>query len=172
VAEFVSGAPIFRAALLRFPRGETLASADMLTRTSPSDALAIESSLEVAAERAGDLTPRVYETLFERQPQMQAQFWRDRDGAIRGEMLMRVFEAILDFIGERKYADHLIQCEVVTHAGYDVPPQVFATFFGVVADVVREACAEAWTGEMAAAWQRTLADLDFYVSHPDQAATA
>jgi hemoglobin-like flavoprotein len=141
-------------------------------RTEPADAAAIERSLEIAAERAGDLTPRVYEVLFERQPEMKAHFWRDQNGAIKGEMLMRVFEAIFDFIGERQYADHLIQCEVVTHAGYDVPPDVFATFFGLVAEVVREACADGWTPQMDAAWGRTLADLDFYVTHPDQAATA
>jgi hemoglobin-like flavoprotein len=140
-------------------------------RTDPADAVAIERSLEIAAERGGDLTPRVYEVLFDRQPEMKALFWRDSNGAIKGEMLMRVFEAILDFIGERQYADRLIQCEVVTHAGYDVPPDVFATFFGLVGEVVRETCGEAWTAEMDAAWRRTLAELDFYVTHPDQAAT-
>ena len=81
---------------------------------------------------------------------------------------MRVFEAILDFIRERQYADHLIQCEVVTHAGYDVPPPVFATFFGVVAEVVQDSCGEAWTGAMAQAWRVTLADLDYFVTHPEQ----
>jgi hemoglobin-like flavoprotein len=141
-------------------------------RTDPADAAAIERSLELAAERAGDLTPRVYEILFDRQPQMKPMFWRDTGGAIKGEMLMRVFEAIFDFIGERQYADHLIQCEVVTHAGYDVPPDVFATFFGLVGEVVREACAGGWTPAMDGAWRRLLADLDFYVTHPNQAETA
>ncbi|HEY2707790.1 MAG TPA: globin [Caulobacteraceae bacterium] len=143
-----------------------------MTRTDPADAKAIELSLEVAAERAGDLTDAVYARLFERQPEMKALFWRDTNGSIKGEMLMRVFEAIFDFIGERRYADHLIQCEVVTHAGYDVPPNVFATFFGVVAETVREACGPGWTAAMDAGWKLTLADLDFYVTHPEQLAPA
>jgi hemoglobin-like flavoprotein len=137
-------------------------------RTNPADAAAIERSLEIASERAGDLTPTVYELLFARQPEMQALFWRDTNGLIKGEMLMRVFEAILDFIGERKYADHLIQCEVVTHAGYDVPPDVFCTFFPLVAEVVQSACGDAWTDAMAQAWRTTLADLDHFVTHPEQ----
>ena len=137
-----------------------------MQRTDPVDAQAIEASLELAAERGGDLTPRVYEALFERQPDMKALFWRDSSGLIRGEMLMRVFEALIDFIGERRYADHMIECEVVTHEGYDVPRDVFATFFGVVGEVVREACGPGWSGEMDRAWRRTLADLDHYVSHP------
>lgn len=139
-------------------------------RTDPADAVAIERSLEIAGEEAGDLTASVYATLFERQPQMLALFWRDGDGAIKGEMLMRVFEAILDFVGERRYADHLIQSEVVTHEGYDVPREVFATFFGVVAEAVRAACGPRWSSEMGAAWDRTLADLDRYVGRPEQAA--
>ena len=138
--------------------------------TDPAHADAIERSLEIAAERGGDLTPIVYARLFERQPEMKLLFWRDTDNSIKGEMLMRVFEAILDFIRARQYAHHLIQTEVITHAGYDVPPEVFATFFGLVAEVVEETCGPDWTPAMARAWRRTLADLDYYVTHPDQVA--
>ena len=138
--------------------------------TDPRDAEAIEASLEIAGERGGDLTPIVYERLFARQPEMKTLFWRDSSDAIKGEMLMRVFEAILDFVGARKYSDHLIQTEVVTHAGYDVPPAVFATFFGLVAEVVEEVCGPDWSPAMAAAWRRTLADLDYYVTHTEQVA--
>lgn len=135
-----------------------------MTRTDPADAEIIVESLALAGERAGDLTPRVYALLFARQPEMEVLFWRDTKGAIRGEMLMRVFEAILDFIGERRYADHMIEAEVITHEGYDVPRAVFATFFGVVAEVVKEACGREWTPAMASAWRRLLVDLDTYVN--------
>jgi hemoglobin-like flavoprotein len=135
-----------------------------MSRTDPADAEAIEDSLALAGERAGDLTPRVYALLFARQPEMEAQFIRDTQGAIRGEMLMRVFEAILDFIGERRYADRMIEAEVLTHEGYDVPREVFATFFGVVGEVVEQACGPDWTATMAAAWRRLLTDLDAYVN--------
>ena len=137
--------------------------------TDPADAEAIEKSLEIAAERGGDLTPVVYGRLFERQPDMQALFWRDTTHAVKGEMLMRVFEGILDFIRARQFADHLISTEVVTHAGYDVPPDVFATFFGLVAEVIEEACGPDWTPALAGAWRRTLADLDVFVIHPSRA---
>jgi hypothetical protein len=61
---------------------------------------------------------------------------------------------------------------VVTHAGYDVPPDVFRVFFGTVADTLRELLAEAWRPDIDEAWRTLLADLDFYVTHPDQAETA
>ena len=123
----------------------------------------IERSLELLAER-GDPTPLVYARLFARQPQMQARFWRDADGAIKGEMLSRVFEALLDFIGERRYAHIMIGVELVTHEGYDVPRDVFATFFGVVAETVRDELGPDWTPAMDAAWQDLLAELAGYVA--------
>jgi hemoglobin-like flavoprotein len=132
-------------------------------RTEPAHARAIERSLEIAAEREGDLTPQVYKRLFEQQPDMEVLFSRDTRGLIKGEMLMRVFETILDFVGERRYADHLISAEVITHEGYEVPRDVFATFFGIVADVVRGSCGPEWTEEMNRSWQQLLEDLAQYV---------
>jgi hemoglobin-like flavoprotein len=132
-------------------------------------ARAITHSLELAGARCPDLTGPVYARLFAEHPAMERLFWRDSSGAVKGEMLARVFEAILDFIGERAYAHHLIQCEVVTHEGYDVPPEVFGVFFTVVAATIRETLAGDWTPTMDAAWTRLLEELDYYASHPDQA---
>ena len=129
----------------------------------------ITHSLERAGELGGDITARVYARLFADHPEMEALFMRDANGAVKGEMLMRVIEAILDFIGPRKFARTLIQCEVVTHEGYDVPPEVFGVFFGTVAATVREILGPEWTPAMDAAWTGLLADLDHYVTHSDQA---
>jgi hemoglobin-like flavoprotein len=134
------------------------------------EALIIES-FERAGAVCDDLTPLVYRRLFNQQPSMEALFVRDANGQVRGEMLARVIEAILDFVGDRIYAATLIQCEVVTHDGYDVPPEVFRTFFGVVAETLREVIGEAWTPAIDAAWASLLADLDFYVTHSDQSQT-
>ena len=124
----------------------------------------IEKSLELVGARGVDPTAKVYERLFAAHPQMQAHFWRDATGAIRGEMLSRTFEAILDFVGERKYAAHMIGAELVTHEGYDVPREIFATFFGVVADTLRDLLADDWTAEMDGAWRDLLAEIDGYVN--------
>ncbi|MCI3134901.1 globin [Phenylobacterium aquaticum] len=131
----------------------------------------VELSFELAAERCEDLTPLVYARLFRENPEMEALFWRDSNNQVKGEMLSRVVRAILDFVGERLYAATLIQCEVITHEGYDVPPKVFGLFFGTVRDTLRELLAADWSAEMDAAWDKTLTELDFYVTHPDQAET-
>jgi len=132
----------------------------------------IESSLERVAERTGDLTPLVYERLFSRHPEMKPLFWRDTSNAVKGEMLAKVFEIILDFIGDNLFAANMIQCEVITHAGYDVPPEIFRIFFGTVAEVIAEQLGDEWTPALAAAWKDLLAQLDFFVTHPDQNETA
>jgi hemoglobin-like flavoprotein len=131
----------------------------------------IEASLEIAAERCEDLTSGVYRRLFAAHPDMEALFLRDSNNLVKGEMLARVIEAILDFAGPRHYAATLIQCEVITHAGYDVPPEVFRIFFGTVAAELREVLGRDWTPPIDEAWRRLLEQLDFYVTHPDQAAT-
>jgi hemoglobin-like flavoprotein len=122
----------------------------------------VEASLEQVAERDIDLTPAVYALMFEAFPDTEPYFWRDQDGAIKGEMLSRVFAAILDFVGERRYADNMIETEMVTHEGYDVPREVFATFFGFVARAVSEALGPDWTSDMAEAWREMLADIEAY----------
>jgi hemoglobin-like flavoprotein len=126
-------------------------------------AAAIEASLERVAELSEDPTALVYARLFAQQPQMAPLFWRDTRDAIKGEMLARTFAAILDFVGERRYAGHMIGTELITHEGYDVPREVFATFFAVVGETVAEILGAEWTAELAAAWRELLAEIDVYV---------
>lgn len=128
-----------------------------------SYAEAVEASLDAVAELGEDPTERVYARLFADNPDMAPLFWRDTNGAIKGEMLSRVFAAILDFVGERHYASHMIGAEMITHEGYDVPREVFATFFRVVGDTLREMLGGAWTPQMETGWRNMLADIDVYV---------
>lgn len=132
--------------------------------TSPAFAQAdiIERTLELVGERGVDPTPRVYERLFEIHPQMQAHFWRDTTGAVKGEMLARTFEAILDFVGDRRYAQHMIGTEMVTHEGYDIRREVFITFFGIVRDSARAVLGAEWTPAFEIAWTEMLAEMDAY----------
>jgi len=132
----------------------------------------ITTSLELVAERCPDLTPLVYARLFAEHPQLEVLFWRDTTNAIKGEMLAKVFEIILDFIGDNLYAARMIQCEVVTHTDYDVPPDIFRIFFGVVAATIQDQLGNDWTADSAAGWTKLLADIDYFVTHPDQNETA
>ncbi len=136
------------------------------------DGAVISQTLDLAGERCADPTPLVYARLFAAHPDMEALFIRDTDGSVRGEMLTRVFEMILDFVDRRAYGAQLIQCEVVTHEGYGVPPTVFGAFFASVADTVRGLIADDWTPTMSEAWRTLLIDLNWFADHPDQMAPA
>lgn len=131
--------------------------------TSPEDRALIERSLEIAAEHGGDLTAAVYARLFRERPELEAMFVMDTDGAVRGEMLSRVFDAILDFIGARTYAQNWMNAEATTHEGYLVSREDFSRFFEIVGEIVREACGDAWNAEMGAAWSRVVGEIRAYV---------
>lgn len=139
-------------------------------RPSPAEAELIVESLELAGERCGDLTPHVYRRLFREQPQMEALFGNDRRDQVKGEMLARVIQAILDFLGEQHYAANLIRTEVINHAGFQVPPSVFSTFFETVAATLADLLGEEWTPEMDAAWKGLVDDLTAFAALPAQTA--
>jgi|SRR5690349_23378867 hemoglobin-like flavoprotein len=144
----------------------------MTRKMRTKNANAIVASLELASERLGDLTPHVYAALFAEYPEMKPLFWRDTNNAVKGEMLAKVFEIVLDFVGDNLFASNMIQCEVITHSGYDVPPDVFAVFFGIVRKVLCDQLGADWTSAFEAAWNELLAELDYFVTHPDQSETA
>ncbi len=131
--------------------------------TSPADRVLIERSLEIAAENGGDLTSAVYARLFRERAELEAMFVMDTDRGVRGEMLARVFAAILDLIGDGAYAQNWIRAEATTHEGYLVPRADFARFFEIVAETVRDACGADWDGAMEEAWSDLLLAVRVYV---------
>ncbi|THD78206.1 MAG: globin [Phenylobacterium sp.] len=122
-----------------------------------AESLLIEESLERLVERAGDPTPAVYARLFARFPDMEALFVRDRDGAIRGEMLTKTLECALDLAGPNAYAANFIACEAVNHDGVGVPREIFATFFEVSVETFAELMGPEWTPAYAQAWAGLIA---------------
>ena len=100
----------------------------------------------------GDPTALVYARLFAAHPEMAALFCNDASGAVRGEMLARVFDTIFDYIAGNSWAAHLLVAEGENHAAYGVPPALFTGFFAIVAATVRDAIGADWTVETAAAW--------------------
>jgi hypothetical protein len=101
---------------------------------------------------------------------MQALFSSNK--AVRGEMLAKVIDAIFDFLGPRTYSNYMVQCEVVTHESYGVPREIFATFFGMVAETVEDVAGPDWTPDMAESWADLLRELDRFVQNQDQTALA
>lgn len=117
----------------------------------------IERSFELAAEQVSDVTARVYEKLFARYPEMQPLFVRDKTGTVRGEMLARTIDVILDSIDRNTYGENFVRCEVITHEGYGVPREVFPRFFEAIVSALREILGADWTPAMEHDWNALLA---------------
>jgi hemoglobin-like flavoprotein len=133
---------------------------DVQCEVSVMSADPVERSFELAAERCGDLTPLVYQRLFRQHPETQAMFRSEGSDLVKGSMLALTIDAILDFVGDRTGHFRLIECEVVSHDAYGTPRHLFIAFFGVIAETLREILASDWSGEIDAAWQRLLADVN------------
>lgn len=121
---------------------------------------AISRSLELVAERAGDPAALVYARLFAAHPEMEALFVRDTNGQIKGHMLAQAIDAVLDFVGERRFGDGMMRNELVNHEQLGVPRDVFPLFFTTMRDVFRDSLGAQWTREIDGAWRALLSEID------------
>ena len=122
----------------------------------------IELSFELAASRCADLTPLVYQRLFDAHPETQAMFRSDGRDLVKGSMLALAIEAILDFAGQRRGHFRLIACEVVSHDGYGTPRELFIAFFAIIRDCLRDLLGDQWSIEIANAWDQLLVEIDAF----------
>jgi hemoglobin-like flavoprotein len=127
----------------------------------------IRQSFELAAERCEDLTPFVYRRLFRDHPEAEALFRRDANDFIKGSMLALTIAAILDFAGERTGSFRLIECEVTSHDAYGTPRDLFARFFSIIFESLREITGSDWPPEFDTAWRELLLELDDVVARSE-----
>lgn len=127
----------------------------------------IQQSFEIAAERCEDLTPLVYRRLFREHPETQAMFRTEGSELVRGSMLALTIESMLDFAGDRTGRFRLIGCEVQSHDAYGTPRELFGTFFGVIAETVREVLGDDWSPEIDQAWGKLLGRIDAFVAQSE-----
>jgi hemoglobin-like flavoprotein len=127
----------------------------------------IQQSFEIAAERCEDLTPLVYRRLFREHPETQAMFRSEGSELVRGSMLALTIESMLDFAGDRTGRFRMISCEVQSHDAYGTPRELFGTFFGVIAETVREVLGDDWSPEIDQAWGKLLGEIDAFVAQSE-----
>src|SRR3954451_5255664 len=119
----------------------------------------IEQSFELAASRCADLTPLVYQRLFEQHPETRTMFRSQGSELVMGSMLALTIDAILDFAGERSGRFRMIACEIVSHDGYGTPRELFIAFFAVIRDTLRDLLREEWSPDIAQAWDQLLIEI-------------
>ena len=86
---------------------------------------------------------------------------------VKGSMLALTIDAILDFAGERTGHFRLIACEVSSHDAYGTPRELFAAFFRVIAETLRELLGTDWSPEIDDAWRALLTEIDGVVAQSE-----
>lgn len=116
-------------------------------------------SLERIGAMGVDPTAEIYRRLFVLHPELEALFVLDRDGAARGNMLVKAFECLVDMAGPRAFGAHFILAEATNHEGIGVSREVYAAFFDTIAEVMGETLAGDWTPDVEAAWTAVIAEV-------------
>jgi hemoglobin-like flavoprotein len=127
----------------------------------------IERSFELAAERCEDLTPLVYQRLFEAHPETRAMFRTEGSDLVKGSMLALTIDAILDFAGDRTGHFRMIECEVISHDAYGTPRQLFGEFFHIIADTLRDILGTNWSSEIENSWQKLLQEIEAIIARSE-----
>lgn len=125
---------------------------------SDPHAALIHASLEQAAARSDDITPAVYARYFATHPEALPLFGDDADNALKGDMLARLIQQIMDFAEGRSDPD-LIVSWASDHIGYGVPLAMFPGMFASIKQAMREVAADAWNEAVDAAWEAQFAGL-------------
>src|SRR5580700_3434642 len=127
----------------------------------------IERSFELATLRCEDLAPLVYRRLHSEHPETRAMFRSEGSELVKGSMLALTIEAMMDFAGNRSGKFRMIECELVSHDAYGTPRDLFAGFFGVIAQTLRELLGADWSPEIDAAWRSLLIDIEDVIAHSE-----
>lgn len=123
----------------------------MVSETSPDEIDLITQTLEICAERSGDIVPPVFERFFELDENARA-LMNHSDQHMQGRMFESVLELLMsdEHFGTGKY----LEWELDNHIdAYQATPRMYAAFFEAVRDIVRDGVGGDWRDEFAQAWQ-------------------
>ena len=108
------------------------------------DADLIERTLERISEAAGDITPRVYRTFFDRRPDAKSYFTSEHSMAL-GHMLTDVFMTLIDEANRGDYVPVLVESTLADHDAKGVKDaSLYTDFMASLRDTVTEVLEDDW----------------------------
>ena len=113
-------------------------------------------SLEVAAERGGDIYPAIYDAYFARCAGSH-DLMQLTDRYMRGRMLDSLFELLLADDVTEQFA--YLRFETKNHASWGVQVHMYENLLTAVRDTVRDVCGPNWTPAMATQWEKRIGAL-------------
>lgn len=118
------------------------------------DADLLHSSLELATGEERVITERFYEILFDRYPQAQALFGRDRRE--QAAMLQESIVAVLDHLDDAGWLHDRLHSLGRRHVDYGVTAEMYGWVAESLVATLAEAVGDAWTPAMEDAWYQAL----------------
>ena len=119
-------------------------------------------SLEVATEKAEDLTPLVYPRFFKQYPEAKIEFGNDPDDSTKGRMLVNLLMEIIGQAENKVYPGN-IRRWIADHLEYGLVPKMYTDMLDCLREVVKELNGSAWNDDIEAAWQAQFDKLMVYV---------
>ena len=113
----------------------------------------IENSLEIAAEKAGDISKQVYEHYFAACPESK-ELMKHMDHLMRARMLDEVIMLMMMPVDETEQA--VIKFEISTHTPSGVQTRMYLDLFNAVHRAVSEAVGSDWSPEHDDAWKQRI----------------
>jgi len=115
------------------------------------------TSLEIAGDMAGDISPAIYRNYFARCPGSEA-LMAHIDELVRGKMLEEVFRLLMlaDYASESGY----LNFEMKNHRlAYSVEAAMYGNLLTAIKETVETTLGDAWTQGFEQAWQQRLTSL-------------
>ena len=111
----------------------------------------IISSLEIAAERSGDITSVVYDLYYQNSPGSQ-ELMAHIDHLVQGRMMEEVMRLLM--VEDTSVEDQYLTFEMKTHEeAYNVVESMYGSLLEAVWQIVREAVGEDWNENYENAWR-------------------
>jgi hemoglobin-like flavoprotein len=111
----------------------------------------LRSSFEAIIERQPQLTPRFYEILFTRYPQVRALFGRNSAGN-QQQMLQEALVAVLDHLEDASWLSKTLGAMGKKHVDYGVTFEMYDWVGDSLLATLAEVSGDAWTAELEREW--------------------
>lgn len=111
----------------------------------------LRKSLALIVERQPEFTPRFYEILFTRYPQVKPLFGRN-SSANQAKMLQEAIVAVMDHVEDAAWLTSTLGSIGVKHVGYGVEDHMYPWVGECLLATLAEISGPAWTSEVEKAW--------------------
>lgn len=115
------------------------------------DVSLLRNSFDLVIARQPQITPRFYEILFSRYPQVRPLFGRNAQGA-QQQMLQEALVAVMDHLEDASWLSQTLGAMGAKHVDYGVEDEMYGWVGDSLVATLAEAAGNDWTPELGAAW--------------------